>query len=137
MYPEALPDQSVVWKDMPYEANVIAHECGHLFNYPDEYWKYGGWVHEQYIKDKKLDFDVGLRNDGRETWQIASKTNVMGGGCNIQASMSDKASPSATVHPYYLEYIRRHFCELTGERKPVRTPDGKKTWRKWRVGYDV
>ncbi|CAD6546896.1 hypothetical protein LMG27952_04491 [Paraburkholderia hiiakae] len=134
MYPEAEPDKSAIWKDMPYDTNVLAHECGHLFNYPDEYSEFGGWVHEQYIKDKKLNFILGDANATKETWQISSAKNVMGGGCNKRIS-SAKNSPSATVHPYYLEYIRRHFCELTGEHQSQASGD-KKRWKKWRIGYD-
>jgi type VI secretion system secreted protein VgrG len=138
MYLETQMDGNPIWKDMPYDTNVIAHECGHLFNYPDEYWQYGGWVHEQYIKNRELDFSLGNENKNKATWQISSVDNVMGGGCNNRIASGARAVPSANVHPYYLEYIRRHFCELTGEAPQYLNDDKTKPiWRRWRVGYDV
>jgi hypothetical protein len=132
------PLDDVNWKDVPYDTNVIAHECGHLFNYPDEYWQSGGWVHEQYIKNQELDFALGDGNKNMEIWQIYSISNLMGGGANNAVATGDKASPSAVVHPYYLEYIRRHFCELTGEAPQYPSGDkSKPVWRRWRVGYDA
>jgi len=132
------PLDDVHWKDMPYDTNVIAHECGHLFNYPDEYWQSGGWVHEQYIKNQELDFSLGDDHKNKEIWQIYSVNNLMGGGCNNRVITGDKAAPSATVHPYYLEYVRRHFCELTGETPQYPSGDtSKPVWRRWRIGYDA
>ncbi len=58
---------------------------------------------------------------GREVWQISSDKNVMGGGCNNVIPLDSSLPPSATVHPYYLEYIRRHFHDKTG--------------LSWRIGY--
>jgi type VI secretion system secreted protein VgrG len=138
MYPAMQPGGKSTWKDMPYDTNVIAHECGHLFNYPDEYWEYGGFVNEQYIVNQELNFPLGDANKNKETWQIYSAKNLMGGGCNNRIETGDKAVPSATVHPYYLEYVRRHFCELTGETPQFTNGDkSKPVWRRWRVGYDA
>ncbi|WP_256258451.1 DUF2345 domain-containing protein, partial [Burkholderia ubonensis] len=137
MYQERQPDQSVVWKDMQYVTNVIAHECGHLFNFPDEYWQMGGWVHNQYIKDQQLDFAMGEVNKQKETWQIYSEGNVMGGGCNKPAPTGDNVRPSAAARPYYLEYVRRHFCALSGEKPQYLNNDkSKPIWRRWRIGYE-
>jgi type VI secretion system secreted protein VgrG len=113
------PTQFIV--DNPDDTNVVAHECGHLFNFPDEYWKNGGWVHNMYIKNSELDFSLGNANQGKEAWQISSSTNVMGGGATRAVSRSPYVGPSATVHPYYLEYIRRHFA--------------KATHKNWKIGY--
>jgi type VI secretion system secreted protein VgrG len=103
------------------DTNVAAHECGHLFNFPDEYWEYGGWVHRMYIHNNQLDFSVGAANRGKEAWQMSSARNIMGGGCSNPVPGAPDATPSASVDPYYLEYIRRHFSEITH--------------KKWRVGY--
>ena len=123
LFPQAARADGKSWgenEDQP-STNVIAHECGHLFNYPDEYWEYGGWVHCDYIKNNELDFVKGDGLKGREVWQISSDKNVMGGGCNNVIPLDSSLSPSATVHPYYLEYIRRHFHDKTG--------------LSWRIGY--
>lgn len=94
---------------------VKAHETGHLFAFPDEYWKYGGFVHKQYVKsDMTLDFARGRENSSdNKTWQIESQDNLMGYGCN---------KSSAIIQPYYLEYIRQWFSSYTN--------------KKWRVGYE-
>jgi type VI secretion system secreted protein VgrG len=95
--------------------NVVAHECGHLFNYPDEYWKDGGWVHKNYISpNQELDFARGDANAGKKVWQIESQTNLMGYGA---------VSTNATVDPNYLEYVRKEFSELSN--------------KKWKIGYDA
>lgn len=93
---------------------VKAHETGHLFNYPDEYYLEGGFVHRQYVKgDKTLDFSLGSLNaNGNKTWKIESQPNLMGYGA---------LDTSATVSPYYLEYIRQWFSEYTN--------------KDWRIGY--
>jgi hypothetical protein len=99
----------------PKTQQVKAHECGHLFNFPDEYWQSGGFVHKQYVKDDlTLDFALGDTNaTGNKTWQIYSAPNLMGSGA-LQAT--------ATVQPYYLEYIRRWFSTYTNKA--------------WRIGYE-
>lgn len=133
MYAVEQPDRNIVWRDMPYDTNVIAHECGHLFNFPDEYWEAGGWMHKQYIKNQEIDFALGAANKTKETWQLSSPLNVMGGGANKQIQLSVNGPPSATVHPYYLEYVRRHFCQMTGETlRDTSNP----VWRRWRIGYE-
>jgi type VI secretion system secreted protein VgrG len=95
------------------ETNVLTHECMHLFGAPDEYWYWGGWIHKQYIKDGKLDFAKGAEFSGKLTWQMLSGTNLMGEGSN--ASRAD-------VRPYYLEYVRKGFEEMTGKR--------------WKIGFE-
>lgn len=89
---------------------VKAHETGHLFNFPDEYWRAGGSVHSQYIKpDGDLDFELGKQSASRKSdvvWQIESSTNLMGYGA---------LTPTATISPYYVEYIRRWFSKYTNK----------------------
>ena len=116
------PDEKDNWIDNPNDTNVVAHECGHLFNFPDEYWAYGGSVHQRYIRDQDIDFAVGDQNNGKPVWQLDAKRNLMGEGANHVAQADGAQPPSASVSPYYLEYIRRHFCTLT-----------HKTWR---IGYE-
>jgi type VI secretion system secreted protein VgrG len=93
---------------------VKAHETGHLFAFPDEYWNWGGFVDKQYVKnDKTLNFELGDKNAATSnTWQLSSEPNLMGYGCH---------NSTATVRPYYLEPIRQWFSIYTN--------------RKWRVGY--
>lgn len=91
-----------------------AHETGHLFNFPDEYWQQGGFIHSMYVKkDLSIDFaqaDENLKKNN--TWIIETRVNLMGGGA---------AHSTATIPPYYLEYVRRWFSVYTNKL--------------WRVGY--
>lgn len=130
LFPEAIRADAVAWgednfvmvtledksirKDKLARSNVITHECGHLFNFPDEYWKRGGWVHRIYIDgNQELDLNLGELNKNKLVWQTESMQNVMGYG-----ACKDKAISS----PYYLEYVRRSFVEMTG--------------LKWKIGYE-
>ncbi|CAB3790703.1 type VI secretion system Vgr family protein [Paraburkholderia caffeinilytica] len=101
---------------VPYVTQTKSHETGHLFNFPDEYWEQGGFVHSMYIKDgRDIDFDLADRNKTTgKFWVIEAENNLMGGGC---------LKPAATTSPYYLEYIRRWFSEHTNKL--------------WRVGYNA
>lgn len=93
-----------------------AHETGHLFNFPDEYWEQGGFVHSIYVRDgRNIDFKLADANKNKNTfWVIETENNLMGGGC---------LKPTATTSPYYLEYIRRWFSDHTN--------------KSWRVGYEA
>ena len=102
--------------DLP-RANVEAHECGHYYNFPDEYYEQGGWLHESYIDDnEQIDFSRVDAKAGAPVWQGRSQSNLMGYGANLA---SDKGH--ATIKPYYLEYVRRQFSLATNKL--------------WRVGY--
>jgi type VI secretion system secreted protein VgrG len=103
------------------DSNVAAHECGHLFNFPDEYWEYGGWVHRMYINNNQLDFAADAAHRGKQKWQMTSARNLMGGGCNNPVPQTPGALPTASVGPYYLEYVRKHFTDMTHKN--------------WKVGY--
>ncbi|MEX3979947.1 type VI secretion system Vgr family protein [Paraburkholderia sp. EG287A] len=102
--------------NVPKVTQTKAHETGHLFNFPDEYWEQGGFVHSIYVKEgKDIDFERADANKNKNNfWIIETATNLMGGGC---------ALPTATTSPYYLEYIRRWFSAHTN--------------KSWRVGYPV
>jgi type VI secretion system secreted protein VgrG len=101
------------------QANVEAHECGHYFNFPDEYYDQGGWLHESYIKDEQIDFSLVDAKAGTMAWQAHSPTNLMGDGANAPLQ---SGSVTASIKPYYLEYVRRQFSLSTS--------------RLWRVGHD-
>jgi type VI secretion system secreted protein VgrG len=109
-------DKNVV-RDYPL-ANVEAHECGHYFNYPDEYYDQGGWLHESYIKDEQIDFSLVDAKAGTKVWQGVSNTNLMGYGATAPLKTGQI---TATIEPYYLEYVRRQFSLATNKL--------------WRVGY--
>ncbi|MBK5054653.1 DUF2345 domain-containing protein, partial [Burkholderia sp. R-70006] len=114
------------------DANVEAHECGHYFNFPDEYFDQGGWLHESYIKDGQIDFSLVDAKAGTLFWQGHSTNTAwdsggMGYGGNV---MGDGANGSvqpghitASIKPYYLEYVRRQFSLATNKL--------------WRIGYDA
>lgn len=95
------------------QTSVLVHECMHLFGGPDEYWQRGGFVHKQYITGEELDFERGKAMSGELTWQMYSANDLMGYGAN---------STSATVRPYYLEYVRQSFYEMTRKH--------------WKIGYE-
>ncbi|WP_157662231.1 hypothetical protein [Burkholderia ubonensis] len=103
--------------DVP-ENNYEAHEHGHYFNFPDEYYDQGGFVHISYIKDGEIDFGKLDAMIGKMVWQGDSKKSLMGFGA-VQAYQPN--SIVAFVKPYYLEYARRHFSAVTG--------------KVWRIGY--
>ncbi|AXF23237.1 hypothetical protein CUJ89_22590 [Burkholderia pyrrocinia] len=93
-----------------------AHECGHLFNFPDEYYSDGGAVHEQYIDNEQLQFAKGHALDGTLTWQMISRGNLMGLGARNKVETGAKP----VIPPYYMEYLRRWMTKYTN--------------KKWRVG---
>lgn len=98
-------------------AHVEAHECGHYFNFPDEYYARGGWLHESYIKNEQIDFPLVDAKAGGLLWQGRSPTNLMGYGALLAIK-----NGRATIKPYYLEYVRRQFSLATNKL--------------WRVGYE-
>ena len=125
LFPETARADSGNWPEAEYRIDddknatqvinqIKAHESGHLFVFPDEYWKSGGSVHEQYIKsDGTLNFELGTKNaneKSKETWQIYSDANLMG-----QAALY----PTAVTQPYYVEYIRRWFSNYTNKEWSV------------------
>lgn len=111
-------DENKKMHDYPL-ANVEAHECGHYFNFPDEYYDQGGWLHEAYIKDEHIDFSLVDAKAGTMAWQGHSRTNLMGDGANAPL---ETGRITATIRPYYLEYVRRQFSLATNKL--------------WRIGYE-
>ncbi|RQS21257.1 type VI secretion system Vgr family protein [Burkholderia sp. Bp8998] len=126
LYPTTERADALNWPETEYQlkngrymrllTQTKAHETGHLFNFPDEYWEQGGFVHEIYVKDgMNIDFALADANKAKDTfWVVETATNLMGGGC---------LQPTATTSPYYLEYIRRWFSARTNKL--------------WAVGYEV
>lgn len=112
-------DELKIKHDYP-GANVEAHECGHFFNFPDEYYDQGGWIHHSYIKGEQIDFSLVDAKAGAMFWQGYSSFNVMGSGAN---SPVQSGRITAGIKPYYLEYVRRQFSIVTNKL--------------WRVGYEV
>ncbi len=112
-------DESKKIHDYP-DSNVEAHECGHYFNFPDEYYGQGGWLHESYIKNEQIDFSLVDANVGTLFWQGHSVGNVMGDGANVPLQ---PGRSTASIESYYLEYVRRQFSIATNKL--------------WRVGYDA
>ncbi|MGU7779703.1 type VI secretion system tip protein TssI/VgrG [Burkholderia sp. PU8-34] len=58
--------------------NVMAHETGHLFGWPDEYFENSGAVYGKYINSHKL-VDVKMKQLV-DNWQRTTPTNLMGEG---------------------------------------------------------
>lgn len=114
-------DDPIGFEDVKVENNVPAHECGHLFAFPDEYWEAGGSVHKTYIVKQELSFDRGGEMVFRPIWQIRSDVTLMGYGALHDAAAPGQ-SPTARVRPYYLEYVRAEFSRATA--KP------------WKIGYE-
>ncbi|WP_322062746.1 type VI secretion system Vgr family protein [Paraburkholderia sp. J63] len=111
-------DDNKVIHDLP-AANVEAHECGHYFNFPDEYYDQGGWIHESYIKDEQIDFSLVDAKTGTMVWQGSSPKNLMGYGA-VEPLQGGQVT--AKIKPYYLEYVRRQYSLATNKL--------------WRVGYE-
>jgi type VI secretion system secreted protein VgrG len=86
--------------------HVQAHEVGHLFSFPDEYYAGGGAVHRQYVRpDKTVNLALANNNPNRDTWQGVTAKNLMGLG--VYNAVSDTPS-------YYFYRIRDWFHEKTG-----------------------
>lgn len=114
------------------DANVEAHECGHYFNFPDEYYDQGGWLHETYIKNEQIDFSLLDAKAGTLFWQghsanTAFDSNGWGYGGNLMGDGANgpvqQGRITASIKPYYLEYVRRQFSLATNKL--------------WRIGYDA
>jgi len=88
--------------------HVIAHEIGHLFSYPDEYYVWGGAVHRQYVgTDKSVIFSLAKSNPDTNTWRGFSPNNLMGNGVY---------NTRAETPPYYIQRITNWFESKTGRQ---------------------
>ncbi|MDR8068320.1 type VI secretion system Vgr family protein [Burkholderia cenocepacia] len=83
--------------------NAIAHESGHLFGWPDEYFVDGGAVFGKYINSRHLvDVTMAQLDDN---WQRTTETNLMGRGMYTQ---------KPEIPKYYMYGFRDWFNEKTG-----------------------
>jgi type VI secretion system secreted protein VgrG len=115
------PKNTTGFRDNRDQDNVQAHECGHLFAFPDEYWQREGSVHKTYVRDQQLIFGFGEILRGKPIWQIECADNLMGAAANNSAPVSGRQQ-TARIEPYYLEYVRREFSRITA--------------RPWKIGYE-
>lgn len=128
LFPKAIRPDANSWGEeasnekgrvYPFPDNSIAHECGHLFNFPDEYYGEGGWLHKMYIENGEVNFAKVDAENGKHVWQGYSDPNLMGGGCAKLALPN--GGPTAAIDCYYANYIAREFNKMTGKI--------------WRVGH--
>jgi type VI secretion system secreted protein VgrG len=91
----------------PDQNQVEAHETGHLFSWPDEYWQGGGSVYKDYVSNRDLDFVQGAALRGTSTWQMEAADTLMGNGA---------VNATATVPSYYLAPIVEWFTDHTPHR---------------------
>lgn len=95
------------------DEHVQAHETGHLFSFPDEYYDQGGAVHKQYINvetNQSIKLALAQNNSNKDTWQGTTNENVMGVGVYQKVSKTP---------PYYLYRIRDWFQNETGREWKV------------------
>ncbi|MCA8295206.1 type VI secretion system tip protein VgrG [Burkholderia sp. AU30198] len=101
-------EQSVTWDAEVQDyvpdgtVNVRAHEVGHLFGWPDEYFENSGAVYGKYINSKKL-VDVKMKQLV-DNWQRTTDTNLMGQGLD---------NPVSLVPKYYFYGFRDWFNRKT------------------------
>lgn len=83
--------------------NVSAHECGHLYGYPDEYFVKGGAVHTMYIDKKTLLVDVKMAEPPND-WKR-----------DITGNLMNRASPNKlpVMPEYYLNVYKNIFEQKT------------------------
>lgn len=100
-----------MYKKLPFE-HVQAHETGHLFSFPDEYFDQGGAVHRDYINKtgQTVNLALATNNPNKDVWQGTTTANVMGMGVYNE---------SAETPPYYVYRIRDWFQSRTGREWKV------------------
>ncbi|RKF44499.1 type VI secretion system Vgr family protein [Paraburkholderia fungorum] len=96
-------DTSTQWFKPIETQNAIAHETGHLFAWPDEYFVGGGTVYKGYINAQKL-VDVQM-SQLTDNWQRSTDTNLMGQGMY---------SAAPAIAKYYMYGFRDWFKDRTG-----------------------
>ncbi|WP_322044892.1 type VI secretion system Vgr family protein [Paraburkholderia sp. J67] len=94
------------WIDNPIE-HVQAHETGHLFSFPDEYFDAGGSIHKNYITaEQKVNLPLANHNPDLNTWQGVGNRTLMGPGVYL-------ATPR--FPSYYLQRAVDWFDRQTGK----------------------
>lgn len=84
--------------------HVVAHEAGHLFSWPDEYYDNGGAVHRDFIVNQHVSPDRVQALAGKPRWQAYTSDTLMGYGANSGAG----------IRTYYLERIATWFETQNG-----------------------
>lgn len=87
----------------PNREHALAHEVGHYFNFPDEYYYSGGMVHKMYINPQTKIVDLTV-SEPVDDWKRLSPANLMGQG----ASKLDPKLPK-----YYFNFIKDWFDKET------------------------
>lgn len=87
--------------------NIIAHEVGHLFGWPDEYFRFGGGVHNMYVKSDRT-IDQTMAEPADDWKREANKEHLMVGG-------------KTKMQPYYMGIFRDWFNRKTGKTWKVVT----------------
>ncbi|WP_321817335.1 MULTISPECIES: type VI secretion system Vgr family protein [unclassified Paraburkholderia] len=83
--------------------HASAHETGHLYGWPDEYFLDAGTVYKGYINAQKLvDVQMAQLNDN---WQRSTETNLMGKGMYTE---------SPEIQKYYMYGFRDWFEDQNG-----------------------
>lgn len=96
--------------DLPVD-HVKAHEVGHLFSFPDEYYDQGGSVHQSYVKrDQTIDLPLAQNNPDKDIWQGTTADNLMGMGM---------FNPTSATPPHYIYRVRDWFQEKVGRQWSV------------------
>uniref|UniRef100_UPI0018ED2CC0 type VI secretion system Vgr family protein n=1 Tax=Dyella sp. ASV21 TaxID=2795114 RepID=UPI0018ED2CC0 len=85
--------------------HVVAHEAGHLFSWPDEYYDNGGAIHRDCIENKTVIRAKVEALKGQPRWQGMTDNTLMGYGVYREGS---------GIAPYYLERIATWFQQQTG-----------------------
>ena len=91
--------------------HVVAHEAGHLFSWPDEYYDQGGAVHQDFIVDQHVKREKVEALAGQSRWQAYTADTLMGYGANHGAG----------IRTYYIERIAKWFGEQNGHTWRVTT----------------
>ncbi|WP_180048074.1 MULTISPECIES: type VI secretion system Vgr family protein, partial [unclassified Acinetobacter] len=87
----------------PDREHALAHEVGHYFNFPDEYYFSGGMVHKMYINPRTKIVDLTIP-EPVDDWKRYSLDNLMGQG----ATKLDPELPK-----YYFNFIKDWFERKT------------------------
>ena len=80
-----------------------AHECGHLYGYPDEYYANGGAVHKMYIDPQTRLVDV-KKAEPIDDWKRDKNGHLMNSALPNQLPI---------IPPYYLNEFRKFFEQKT------------------------
>ena len=89
---------------------VFLHETGHLFGFPDEYFKDGGAVHKMYIKPDTQTVDIDLV-EPQNDWKRKVDGHLMS---------SPLPGKMPIIPAYYYERFQEYFENKTGVRWKIK-----------------